>query len=61
MRIAFSFLTNNDSDENGNFIFETFDRITKSHLEHTFISIFDKSYQGSFIFSKNVIPVVINY
>ena len=59
MIIAFSFLTNDE--ENGNCILEIFDKITKSHLEHTFLFISDKPFQEAFVFSKNVVPVVINY
>src|SRR5450432_3709735 len=40
------------------FIYETFSRITKLHAEHTFIFIFDRPWDDSFIFSENVIPVV---
>jgi glycosyltransferase involved in cell wall biosynthesis len=40
-----------------NFIYETFTRITKLHPEHTFIFIFDRPWDDSFIFSENVIAV----
>ena len=52
------FLVKDESDGYGNIIYETFSRITKLHPEHTFIFIFDKPWHDSFIFSKNVIPVV---
>ncbi len=60
MIIAFSFLTPEKSEDDENFIHETFDRITKSHLEHTFLFICDNCYKGSLIFSENVIPVTID-
>ena len=41
------------------FIYETFKRITAQHPAHSFIFIFDKPYPPSFIFSENVIAVVI--
>jgi glycosyltransferase involved in cell wall biosynthesis len=44
-------------EANGNFTYETFSRITRLHPEHTFIFIFDRPWEGSFIFSPNVIPV----
>ena len=52
------FLVKDESEGYGNFIYETFSRITKLHPEHTFIFIFDRPWHDSFIFSKNVIPVV---
>lgn len=52
------FLVKDESDGYGNFIYETLSRITKLHPEHTFIFIFDRPWHDSFIFSKNVIPVV---
>ncbi len=61
MIIAFSFLTHDKSDENEIFIFEIFDRISKSHLEHTFVFIFNKPLQNHSAFSENVIPVLIDY
>ncbi len=47
-------------DEKGylNFIFECFSRITRQQTPHTFIFIFDRQYDSSSIFSKNVIPVI---
>ena len=42
----------------GNFIFETFSRITKNHPEHQFIFIFDRPYDKRFVVEKNVIGVV---
>ncbi len=43
----------------GRFAYETLIRITVQHPEHTFIFIFDRKYNKEFIFSSNVIPVVI--
>ncbi len=43
----------------GWFTFETLKRITQQHPEHEFYFIFDRKYDESFIFSKNVKPVVI--
>ena len=34
----------------GNFIYETFQRITKQHPEHEFIFIFDRPYDKRFVF-----------
>lgn len=43
----------------GWFIYENLKRITKDHLEHQFFFIFDRNYDPEFIFSKNIIPIVI--
>jgi len=40
-------------------MFETLQRIVRDHPEHTFYFIFDRKYDEKFIFSDNVIPVVI--
>ena len=58
MVIAVRFFTNSSSDENKNFIYETFTRISALHVQHTFLFIFDKPY-NSLILPANVIPVVI--
>lgn len=42
------------------FTFESFKRITKAHPEHTFYFIFDRPFQKEFIFSDNVIPLVLS-
>lgn len=42
----------------GNFIYETFQRITKQHPEHEFIFIFDRPYDKRFVFGENVKTVV---
>jgi glycosyltransferase involved in cell wall biosynthesis len=44
----------------GWFTYETLKRITTEHPEHKFIFIFDRAYDESFIFSDNVVPVVLN-
>ncbi|MDQ2720298.1 MAG: glycosyltransferase family 4 protein [Bacteroidota bacterium] len=61
MNIAFSFFSNDKTNEANEFIFETFQRILRSHSDHTFILISNKSFSQSFVFSKNIIPVIINY
>ncbi len=43
----------------GWFSFETLKRMARNHPEHEFIFIFDRPYSEEFIFSDNVIPVVI--
>lgn len=48
----------NEPEGYGNFILETFKRITLNNPEHQFIFIFDKPYDGRFVFGKNVIAVV---
>ncbi|MEI2740646.1 MAG: glycosyltransferase family 1 protein [Chitinophagaceae bacterium] len=42
----------------GNFIYETFKRITKTHSEHQFVFIFDRPYEERFVFGGNVKAVV---
>ncbi|MEO6612469.1 MAG: glycosyltransferase family 1 protein [Chitinophagaceae bacterium] len=42
----------------GNFIYESFKRITAAHPEHEFIFIFDRPYDKKFVFGANVKPVV---
>jgi len=43
----------------GWFTFETLKRIVTNHPEHEFYFLFDRTYDESFIFSKNVTPIVI--
>lgn len=43
----------------GWFTLETLKRITRNHPEHEFIFIFDREYNPDYIFSENIIPVVI--
>jgi glycosyltransferase involved in cell wall biosynthesis len=54
-----TFLLKNHKEGYGNFIYECFSRIVKQYPQHTFIFIFDKPFPPSFIFSPNIIPVVI--
>lgn len=42
----------------GNFLYETFRRITENHPEHEFIFIFDRPFDNRFVFNTNVTPVV---
>ncbi len=42
----------------GYFTYETFKRIVKNHPEHEFLFIFDRPFDPSFVFEKNVIPIV---
>lgn len=43
----------------GWFTYETLKRITKAHPEHDFYFLFDRKFDESFVFSKNVNPVVL--
>lgn len=43
----------------GNFTHEVFQRIVRNHPEHQFFFIFDRPYDASFIYEKNVYPIVI--
>ena len=43
----------------GWFTYETLKRITGQHPEHTFLFLFDRPYDPGFIFSENIIPLVI--
>src|SRR5438128_786552 len=47
------------TDEDKNFIYQIFKRITKEQLQHSFIFIFDNHADPSFKFSQNVITEVI--
>ena len=44
----------------GWFTYQTLRRMTEAHPEHEFIFIFDRKYDNEFIFSKNVMPVVVS-
>ena len=61
MRIAVNvrLLIKNKLDGIGWFTYETMKRITKAHPEHEFVFIFDRKYDPSFLFSPNIIPVVV--
>jgi len=43
----------------GWFSYETLKRITNQHPEHTFLFLFDRPYDPGFIFSENIVPLVI--
>ncbi len=43
----------------GYFSYEVLKRLTIAHPEHTFYFFFDRPYDPAFIFSENVIPVVL--
>lgn len=43
----------------GWFSYETLKRISNQHPEHTFLFLFDRPYDPGFIFSENIIPLVI--
>jgi len=43
----------------GWFSYETLKRITNQHPEHTFLFLFDRPYDPGFIFSENIIPLVV--
>mgnify|MGYP000859544309 CR=1 FL=1 len=53
------FLIENKLEGIGWFSYETLKRITIAHPEIDFYFIFDRPYDASFIFSKNVQPIVI--
>jgi glycosyltransferase involved in cell wall biosynthesis len=61
MRIAVNtrFLLKGKLEGIGVFTHESLQRITRAHPEHEFIFIFDRPYHPSFIYSSNIIPVVI--
>ena len=44
----------------GWFTYETLKRITVKHPEHRFVFIFDRPFDQQFVFSDNVIPVVVS-
>lgn len=61
MRIAVNtrLLLPNRLDGIGWFTFQTLKRITENHPEHQFIFLFDRPYNSQFIFSNNIIPVIV--
>jgi glycosyltransferase involved in cell wall biosynthesis len=61
MRIAVNtrLLIKNKLDGIGWFSFEILKRICIQHPEHQFLFFFDRPYDPEFIFSKNIIPVVL--
>ncbi|MBN2892821.1 MAG: glycosyltransferase family 4 protein [Bacteroidales bacterium] len=61
MKIAVNtrLLIHNKLDGIGWFTYNTLKIITQNHPEHTFYFIFDRNYDNEFIFSENVIPIVV--
>lgn len=61
MKIAVNtrLLLHNRLEGIGRFAFETLHQITRDHPEHQFIFIFDRPFHEGFIFSDNIIPVVL--
>ena len=43
----------------GYFVFEIFKYLTNRYPEHRFIFIFDRPYDDRFVFSQNIVPVVV--
>ena len=43
----------------GWYTYETLKRIVEQHPEHDFYFLFDRAYDESFIFSKNVKPIIL--
>jgi glycosyltransferase involved in cell wall biosynthesis len=60
MRIAVNtrFLLSNYMEGYGNYLYEIFIRVVKSHPEHEFIFIFDRPYDKKFMFAPNVTGIV---
>ncbi len=52
-------LVKDQLDGIGWFTYETLKRITKINPEHTFYFVFDRPYHKDFVFSDNVVPVVL--
>lgn len=46
-------------DGTGWFAFETLKRIVTQHPEHHFIFFFDRKFHSEFVFSNNILPVVV--
>ncbi|MBI4930909.1 MAG: glycosyltransferase family 4 protein [Bacteroidetes bacterium] len=44
----------------GWFTYESLKRITKNHPEHKFLFLFDRPFSEEFIFSDNILPIVIS-
>ncbi len=61
MKIAVNtrLLLKNKLEGIGWFTYETFSRMVKAHPEHTFYFLFDRPFDKSFVFSHNVIPIVV--
>ncbi len=61
MKIAVNtrLLLKNKLEGIGWFTYETFSRMVKAHPEHTFYFLFDRPFDKSFVFSDNVIPMIV--
>ena len=61
MQIAVNaiFLQKTSLEGYGWFVQEVFKRLVNQHPEHEFIFVFDRPYNESFVFAKNVTPVVV--
>jgi glycosyltransferase involved in cell wall biosynthesis len=55
-----TFLLKNHQEGYGNFIYECLIRNANQNPEHTFIFIFNKPWNPSFIASSNIIPLIVN-
>jgi glycosyltransferase involved in cell wall biosynthesis len=53
-------LLHNKLEGIGWFTYEIFKRMAENHPEHTFYFLFDRSYHPSFVFAKNVVPIVVS-
>lgn len=62
MRIAVDtrFLMPDFLEDHSHFTVEICRLITQQHLQHEFFFLFDQPYNEQFIFSKNIIPIIIN-
>lgn len=62
MRIGVNtrFLLKHKMEGFGWYTYETMLRITQRHPEHKFIFFFDRAFDEKFIFSENIIPVVVH-
>lgn len=52
------YLVNGQPKEYGDFLHQVLHRMVKKHPEYMFIFIFDRPYEKTFVFEKNVTPVV---
>lgn len=62
MRIAVNtrLLLKNKLEGIGWFTYETLKRVTRNHPHDTFYFLFDRPFDNEFIFSENIVPVVIS-
>jgi glycosyltransferase involved in cell wall biosynthesis len=51
--------TNSQPEGVGRYMYESLKLMTKNNPQHTFVFFFDRNYDSRFIFSDNIIPVVI--